>query len=112
MKRLFISAAVTAALGLAGAYVGLNAAFGQANEDEVATRMSKYPLAAKAGEDSHAIDRAPSGATNQGKFDDKSWKYGHAFDAPAGAKIWNPVKLKMMQCVKVTGGTVFTATDP
>jgi hypothetical protein len=51
---------------------------------------TKYPLAAKAGEDSHAIDKAPAGATNQGKFDDKTWKFGTAFDAPPGSKIWNP----------------------
>ena len=31
---------------------------------------------------------------------------------PAGSKIWNPVKIKMMQGGKVTGGTVFAATDP
>ena len=37
MKRLFISAVATAALGLAASYVGLSAAFGQANEDDVAT---------------------------------------------------------------------------
>src|SRR5207302_7995885 len=97
MKRLFLSAAVTAAFGLGAAYIGLSAAFGQANEDEVATRMAKYPLAAKAGEDSHAIDKAPAGALNQGKFDDKTWKFGKAFEAPPGSKIWNPVKLKMMQ---------------
>jgi len=51
-------------------------------------------------------------ALNQGKFDDKSWKFGKAFDAPPGSKIWNPVKIKMMQGGKVTGGTVFAATDP
>ena len=28
------------------------------------------------------------------------------------AKIWNPVKLKMMQGGKVTGGTLFSGTDP
>jgi 2-keto-3-deoxy-L-rhamnonate aldolase RhmA len=112
MKRLFISAAATAALGLAASYVGLSAAFGQANEDDVATRMSKYPLAAKAGEDSHAIDKAPAGALNQGKFDDKTWKFGKAYEPPAGSKIWNPVKLKMMQGGKVTGGTLFASTDP
>ena len=38
--------------------------------------------------------------------------YGPAFNAPAGAKIWNPVKLKLQQGGKVTGGTLFSATDP
>ena len=28
------------------------------------------------------------------------------------AKIWNPVKLKMMRGEKVTGGTVFSSDDP
>ena len=41
-----------------------------------------------------------------------TWKYGPAFNPPPGAKIWNPVKLKMMQGGKVTGGTLFSATDP
>ena len=109
MKRLFISAVATAALGLAASYVGLTAAYGQANEDDVATRMSKYPLAAKAGEDSHAIDKAPAGALNQGKFDDKTWKFGKAWEPPPGPKIWNPVKLKMMKGDKVTGGTLVKA---
>ena len=107
MKRMLFSAALVAAVGL-----GTVAAFSQAGEDDVAARQAKYPLAAKAGEDSHAIDKAPSGALNQGKFDDKTWKFGKAWDAPAGAKIWNPVKLKMMKGEKVTGGTLFAATDP
>src|ERR1700710_460524 len=79
MKRMLFSAALIAAVGL-----GTVAAFSQANEDEVATAMKKYPLAASAGVDSHAIDHAPAGALNQGKFDDKSWKFGTAYDAPAG----------------------------
>ena len=49
---------------------------------------------------------------NQGPFDPATWKYGAAFNPPQGAKIWNPVKLKMMAGGKVTGGTVFSATDP
>jgi 2-keto-3-deoxy-L-rhamnonate aldolase RhmA len=110
MKRLMVSAALAAFAGLAG--LGAVSAFGQANEDEVATAMKKYPLAAKAGEDSHAIDKAPPGAVNQGKFDDKTWKFGHAWDAPPGAKIWNPVKIKMMKGEKVTGGTLFASSDP
>jgi 2-keto-3-deoxy-L-rhamnonate aldolase RhmA len=107
MKRMLFSAAMLAAVGF-----GAAAAFGQANEDEVATAMKKYPLAAQAGVDSHAIDKAPAGALNQGKFDDKTWKFGKAWDAPPGAKIWNPVKLKMMKGEKVVGGTLFAATDP
>jgi len=64
-----------------------------------------------AGKDSNARSVAPPGAVNQGPFDASAWKYGSAFDAPAGSKIWNPVKLKMMQGGKVTGGTLFNSTD-
>ena len=91
MKRLLFSAALVAAVGL-----GTVAAFAQANEDDVAARQAKYPLAAKAGEDSHAFDKAPASATNQGKFDDKTWKFGHAYDPPPGSKLWNPAKIKML----------------
>ena len=56
-----------------------------------------FPLAAKAGVDSNARMVAPPGAVNQGPFDPSTWKYGTAFDPPAGSKIWNPVKLKMLQ---------------
>ena len=73
---------------------------------------SKFPLAAPAGVDSKARSTAPAGADNQGAFDPATWKYGPAFNPPAGAKIWNPVKLKLMQGGKVTGGTLFSATDP
>jgi 2-keto-3-deoxy-L-rhamnonate aldolase RhmA len=71
-----------------------------------------FPLAAPAGKDSNAKNAAPAGSVNQGPFDPATWKYGPAFDPPPNAKIWNPVKLKLMQGGKVTGGTVFGATDP
>jgi 2-keto-3-deoxy-L-rhamnonate aldolase RhmA len=71
-----------------------------------------FPLAAPAGQDSHAKDTAPAGAVNQGPFDPATWNYGSAFNAPPASKIWNPVKVKLMQGGKVTGGTVFGATDP
>ena len=70
-----------------------------------------FPLAAPAGTDSNAKTVAPAGSVNSGPFDPASWKYGPAFNPPAGAKIWNPVKLKMMQGGKVTGGTLFGAND-
>ena len=73
---------------------------------------SKFPLAAPAGRDSGAKQNAPSDAINKGAFDPATWKYGPAFDAPAGSKIWNPAKLKLQQGGKVTGGTLFGATDP
>ena len=52
------------------------------------------------------------GAVNLAPPDPSTWKYGSRFERPADAKIWNPVKLKMMQGGKVTGGTLFSATDP
>jgi 2-keto-3-deoxy-L-rhamnonate aldolase RhmA len=71
-----------------------------------------FPLAAPAGKDSNARNVAPPGAVNTGPFKIDGWKYGTAFDPPAGSKIWNPVKLKMRRGEKVTGGTLFSATDP
>ena len=73
---------------------------------------TQFPLAAAAGKDSGARQTAPAGAANQGSFDPATWKYGTAFAPPAGARIWNPAKLKLMQGGKVTGGTLFSATDP
>jgi 2-keto-3-deoxy-L-rhamnonate aldolase RhmA len=73
---------------------------------------TSFPLAAPAGRDSGARTTAPAGAVNQGAFDPAAWKYGPAFMPPAGSKIWNPVKLKMIQGAKVTGGTLISATDP
>jgi len=82
-----------------------------ATEDAVAAG-GNFPLAAKAGQDSNAKTVAPPGAVNQGPFDMNTWKYGPAWNAPAGSKIWNPVKLKLMAGQKVTGGTLFASTDP
>ena len=71
-----------------------------------------FPLAAPAGVDSKARDAAPAGAANQGAFDAATWKFGAATASPAGAKLWNPAKIKLQQGGKVTGATVFGATDP
>jgi 2-keto-3-deoxy-L-rhamnonate aldolase RhmA len=79
------------------------------NPDAGAT---KFPLAAPAGTDSNSKAVAPPAAVNQGPFDPATWKYGPAFNPPPGSKVWNPVKLKLMQGGKVTGGTLFSATDP
>lgn len=73
---------------------------------------TRFPLAAPAGADSRARDAAPAGAVNQGAFSPSTWKAGTAFAPPAGATVWNPAKLKLMQGGKVTGGTLFAATDP
>jgi 2-keto-3-deoxy-L-rhamnonate aldolase RhmA len=80
--------------------------------NNAAPGATEFPLAAPAGKDSNAKTTAPPGAVNQGPFDPSTWKYGPAFNPPAGAKIWNPVKAKMIAGGKVTGGTVFSATDP
>jgi 2-keto-3-deoxy-L-rhamnonate aldolase RhmA len=77
----------------------------------------QFPLAAPAGKDSGAIDKAPAGAVNQGLLDPAKWKYGPNYDVPVGvpqgdAGIWNPVMIKMMKGEKVTGGTVFSTDTP
>jgi 2-keto-3-deoxy-L-rhamnonate aldolase RhmA len=74
--------------------------------------QQKFPLAAPAGVDSKARQEAPPGAVNQGPFDMSKWKYGNAFNVSPGAKIWNPVKLKLMQGGKIVGGTVRGVRDP
>lgn len=73
---------------------------------------ASFPLAAPAGVDSKAKDTPPPLSTNAGPFDPKTWKYGTAFDPTAKGQLWNPVKVKMQQGGKVTGGTLFAATDP
>jgi 2-keto-3-deoxy-L-rhamnonate aldolase RhmA len=78
-------------------------------DQQVATQ---FRLAAPAGTDSDARRVAPAGAVNQGPFDPGTWRYGPAFAAPAGGRVWNPVKLKLSEGRKVTGGTLFSATDP
>src|SRR6202140_4296863 len=114
MNRRFAALVLSAALGLA---IGRGQAQQPAptadpyanNADAGAT---KFPLAAPAGKDSGAMAKPLPGGVNQGVIDEKTWKYGHAFDGPAKSKIWNPAKLKMMRGEKVTGGTVFASSDP
>ena len=77
-----------------------------------AIAQQKFPLAAPAGVDSKARETSPAGAVNQGPFDAGKWKYGNAFNVSPGAKIWNPVKLKLMQGGKIVGGTVRGVRDP
>src|SRR5215472_17093783 len=99
MKRMLLIATLSAAFGII-AFHALGQQAGEQprpNADPYANNAApgtlKFPLAAPAGKDSGAITQAPSGAVNQGIIDEKTWKYGHTFDAPANAKIWNPVKL-------------------
>jgi len=105
MKSFLFSATMCAALlaGMSGA---------PAQDDAAATAARNFPLAAKAGVDSHADKVAPPGAVNQGPFDMKTWKYGLRFDAPANTPIWNPVKLKMMHGGKITSVTINGNADP
>ena len=120
MNRQIPSGTFTGALcvGLVlalGAVIG--AAGGQATqttEDEThsGAGAQQFPLAAPAGVDSNAINQAPPGAINQGPLDPSAWKYGHAFDAPSNAQIWNPVMIKLMKGEKVVGGTFFYSDDP
>src|SRR5678816_3732832 len=79
---------------------------------EQGQQPNTFPLVEPAGQNSNAKTTPPPGAQNQGALDPNNRKYGPAFNAPAGAKVWNPVKVKMMAGQKVTGGTVFSATDP
>jgi 2-keto-3-deoxy-L-rhamnonate aldolase RhmA len=117
VKPLFL--AVVVCLVVAG---GVNSAQNQNPPAQPAPSVDPYannpnagattfPLAAPAGKDSNAKTVAPAGSVNTGPFDPAAWKYGPAFNPPAGAKVWNPVKLKLMQGGKVTGGTLFGATD-
>jgi len=72
----------------------------------------QFPLAAKAGTDSDAFRTPPAGAVNSGPFNAATWKYGPTQDIAGGVQTWNPVKAKMLAGGKITGGTVFAATDP
>jgi 2-keto-3-deoxy-L-rhamnonate aldolase RhmA len=117
MNKLLIAATISTTLALAafaaqtpGTQAPAPSADPYINNPTAGTQQ--FPLAAPAGMDSNAFNVAPPGAANQGRFDPATWKYGGAFNPPSNAKIWNPVKLKMMQGGKVTGGTVFSATDP
>jgi 2-keto-3-deoxy-L-rhamnonate aldolase RhmA len=85
---------------------------GQQPAYAIASPPITSPLAAPAGSDSGAIRTGLPNGVNQGPFDPATWKYGTAYNAPPGAKIWNPVKAKMLAGQKVSGGTLFNVTDP
>jgi 2-keto-3-deoxy-L-rhamnonate aldolase RhmA len=115
VKHLLIAGVLLGALTIV-AFAGQTAQQPPPSADPYANNArpgaTQFPLAAPAGKDSGALTTAPTGAVNTGPFNPGAWKYGGAFDPPAGSKIWNPVKLKMMRGEKVTGGTLFSATDP
>ena len=118
MRNLCFASALSAALAVATLAAQTQTAPAQTPStadpyaNNPAAGASQFPLAAPAGTDSNAKTVSPAGAVNQGPFDPATWKYGPAFNPPAGAPIWNPVRLKLMQGGKVTGGTLFSATDP
>src|SRR5262245_45883453 len=114
---MFFAVALCAALGMVTFYAQAPAG-GQkpATADPYANNpdagKSKFPLAAPAGKDSGAKEKPLPGATNTGSIDPSTWKYGPNTSAGQGAKLWNPVKVKLKAGGRVTGGTVFSATDP
>ena len=85
MRYLVMISLTCAALGIAVSPVNAQQA------------QKQFPLAAPAGKDSNARQVAPPGAVNEGPYDMSKWKYGSAFNAPPGTKIWNPAKIKLMQ---------------
>jgi len=117
-RHVFASAAFSAALGVAVVAAQRppqpppQAPSADPYANNANPGATQFPLAAPVGKDSGARATAPAGAVNQGPFDAATWKRGDAFKPPAGSKIWNPVRLKMMQGGKVTGGTVLSSTDP
>jgi 2-keto-3-deoxy-L-rhamnonate aldolase RhmA len=117
MKRLLFAVVFCAAMGLVAAQAQAPAA-GQrpasadpyANNPDAGTQ--RFPLAAPAGKDSDAMHKPLPGGVNAGIPDEATWKFGPQNRPPDGSKIWNPVMAKLKAGGKVTGGTVFSATDP
>ena len=112
MKRQLLTAALAVATGV----ISLSAQTPPPTADPYANNADagklQFPLAAPAGKDTGAINTPLPGGVNKGPVDPATWKYGPTYDVAPGAKIWNPVKLKLMRGEKVTGGTVFATTDP
>jgi 2-keto-3-deoxy-L-rhamnonate aldolase RhmA len=114
---MFFAVALCAALGIVTFYAQAPAG-GQkpASADPYANNpeagKSKFPLAAPAGKDSGAKDKPLPGAVNTGAVDPGTWKFGPLNPSQPNAKLWNPVKVKLKAGGRVTGGTVFSATDP
>lgn len=114
MKHLHSIMSLTVAMGFSLAQAPVQQP--KPNADPYANNAeagkTAFPLAAPAGKDSGAITKPLPGGVNQGAITESKWKYGPAYNPAAGAKIWNPVKLKMMRGEKVTGGTFFSSSDP
>ena len=98
MKSKLLAAAMCAAVSFA-------ASAAMAQDDGVA-RPNNYKYAPAKGVDSKSFDKAPSDATNQGRFNMKTWKFGHSHDIPATAvRLWNPAMIKFKN-----GGQLFSDT--
>ena len=74
MKRLLYTVALSAALGAVAAQAQ-NAPPASADPyaNNAAAGAMKFPLAAPAGKDSGAMNKAPAGAVNTGMPDEKTW---------------------------------------
>lgn len=113
MKHLLYTVALSATIGLVAAQAqGQQPATADPYARNADAGVMKFPLAAPAGKDSDAMHKPLAGAVNKGIPDEATWKFGPNTNPPANAKIWNPVMAKMKAGEKVTGGTVFSATDP
>src|SRR4051794_18870840 len=105
MKRLLFAVALCAACNLVvygqnpPARPAAPSADPYANNPDAGKQQ--FPLAAPAGSNTGQIKTPPAGAMNQGPVDPATWKYGPQNKPAADAKIWNPVKLKMMRGEKV-----------
>lgn len=113
MKRLFYTVALSAALGAVAAQAqNQPPASADPYANNAAAGTMQFPLAAPAGKDSGAMKNPLPGGVNKGIPDEKTWIHGPQNRPPAGNHIWNPVMAKLKAGGKVTGGTVFSATDP
>jgi 2-keto-3-deoxy-L-rhamnonate aldolase RhmA len=105
MKMKLLTAATCAVMSFAVS--------GAMAQDDGVARPNSYPFAAAKGVDSHAIDKAPEGAVNKGKFNDKTWKYGPSADIPPNApRLWNPAMIKLKNGGKLYSDTVNGNSTP
>ena len=115
MKRLMaaaLCAALPLAAGVAMAQQGAQVPQIGIQGDGVSAPTSGFPLAPAAGVDSGAVSRAPAGASNTGRFNSNTWKYGPRFDAPANSPLWNPVMIKLSSGQQVYSATVSGNATP
>ena len=112
MKRLIMTMAMALVASQGGAQQTNRPVSADPYANNADAGQLQFPLAAPAGTDSGAAKKALPNAVNTGPYDDKTWKYGPNYAVPKDAKTWNPVMLKLKQGGKVTGGTLFSATDP